>query len=151
MISTCEAGREQAPKFLRTLSPAQLASFIGAIAVGVPDPVDTIVEALEKVRVLQDKEWKSSREALSDEIGRLVAGLDSEKAGECGDKVVQLLIVSRSLSDEEFTKRKPDLAKKAQAIVGDQGPLEVLRNEVEYRLAELLSNPRLEAAWHIDW
>ena len=31
-------------------------------------------------------------------------------------------------------------------IVGDVGPTEVLRHLVEHALAELLSNPRLEAA-----
>lgn len=141
-----DAAREQAPKLLRSLAPGQLAGYLGTLADDVPDPLAELVGALEHVRTLKDKDWKAYRESLSDEIGRLVVGLDSEKATECGDKVVQLLITARSLSDDDFTRRKPELEKKARAIVGDLGPLEVLRHEVEYRLAELLSNPRLDAA-----
>lgn len=141
-----EAAREQAPKLLKTLAPGQVAGFIASLTEEVADPAGELVAALVHVRTLNDKEWKLYRESLSDEIGRLVAGLNSEKATECGDKVVQLLITARSLSEEDFQRRQPELEKKARAIVGDVGPLDVLRHEVEYRLAELLSNPRLDAA-----
>lgn len=141
-----EAAREQAPKLLRALAPAQVAAFIGALADSVPDPLEAIVDSLGQVRDMKNKDWESFREGLAEDMGRLIAGLDPDKAGECGDKVIQLLIISRSLSDEEFKQRKPDLEKKAAAIVGDVGPIDILRNEVEFRLAEMLSNPRLEAA-----
>lgn len=141
-----EAARDQAPELLRSLAAGQVAAFIGTLANEVPEPLASIVEGLERARGMKDREWKAFREGLSDEVGRLLGGLDPEKAGECGDKVVQLLIVARSLSDDDFKQRRPALEKKARAIVGDMGPIQVLTHEVEYRLAELLSNPRLEGA-----
>jgi hypothetical protein len=140
-----DAAREQAPRLLRKLSPAQLAGYLGTLE-DMPDPLEEIVAGLDKVRSLKEKQWKEYREVLADQTGRLVVGLDPEKASACGDKVIQLLIVARSLSDEEFPKRRPELEKKARTIVGDIGPLEVLQHEMEFRLAELLSNPRLLAA-----
>src|SRR5262249_52323604 len=103
-------------------------------------------DALVKARNLDDKEWKEFRADISDEIGRLVGGVDPEKADEYGNKAVQLLIVARSMSADEFKNSKPSLEKKVRALVGELGPTDVIRNVREYRLAELLSNPQLLAA-----
>ena len=52
----------------------------------------------------------------------------------------------RALKDDEFKKERPELEKTARQIVGEVGPLDVLRHAVERSLADLLSNPRLAAA-----
>ena len=72
--------------------------------------------------------------------------VDAEKASKVGDKVVQWLIEVRSLDDDEFKAQRTELEKKARQIVGDPHPLDVMRRAMEMTLAELLSNPRLEAA-----
>src|SRR5258707_10925029 len=43
-------------------------------------------------------------------------------------------------------RSRPELEKKARELVGDVGPIEVLRHVVQQSLAELLSNPRLMVA-----
>lgn len=143
-IELTEAACRRAPELLRQLTARQVAGYIAQYE--FPDPLELLHEALDQVRPLVPKEWKQFREGLSSEVGRLVAGLDAERAGRVGDKVVQWLIQIRALTEEEFKAQRPDLERAARQIVGDVGPLDVLRHELEYALAELLSNPRLEAA-----
>jgi hypothetical protein len=128
------------------LAPGQVAAYVGGLADEIADPAERIVEALTKARSVSGQQWKDLRDALSDDIGRLVGGSDADQAQAIGDKVVQLLIVARGLKPEEFKKQKPELEKVARQIVGEAGPFEVLRHVMEGALAEMLSNPQLTAA-----
>ncbi len=141
-----EAARQRAPDVLRQLSARQVGSYIALFGDDFPDPLELLRGALSRVRPLAPQEWKQLREEVSEEVGRLAAGLDMAKATQIADKVVQLLIQVRALTDEEFKNQRTDLEKTARQILGELGPLDVLRHQLEYVLAELLSNPRLEAA-----
>jgi hypothetical protein len=145
-VELTEAARRRAPELLRLFSARQIAFHVATMAEELPDPTERVLEALDKVRGLPAKEWKQLREDVSEEIGRLAAGLDLEKATRIGDKVVQLLIQARALKEDEFKAERPELEKKARELVGDVGPIEVLRHVVQQSLAELLSNPRLMVA-----
>jgi hypothetical protein len=145
-IDVTDEARQRVPELLGTLSPRQIAHFLAAHADDVPEPLEWILAALDKVRDLNAKEWKALREAISEDVGRAVAGLDAEKASQVSDKVIQLLIQVRALKDDAFKAQRPDLEKMAREIVGPLGPLDVLRNVLAQELAELLSNPRLSAA-----
>jgi hypothetical protein len=145
-IDVTDAARKQAPEILRQLSARQLVGFLGLYGDSFPDPFERITEALNKVRAMDAATWKKTREDLSEEVGRLVAGLDADKATEVGDQVVQLLIRARALKEEEFRKQRPELEKEARQLLGELGPFDVMRNVMEVALAELLSNPRLPAA-----
>ncbi|MBV9122630.1 MAG: hypothetical protein JO112_04675 [Planctomycetes bacterium] len=143
-VEITDEARERASEALRLLTPGQVAGYVGAYAESIPDPLEQLLEALDKVRDLKPDEWKDLRDILSDEVGWLVAGLDEEQASKVGDQVVQLLIMARALKEEDFQKQRPDLEKKARKIVGQVGPTDVLRHFLERSLAELLSNPRLQ-------
>lgn len=145
-LEVTEEARAQAPKAFKILTPKQFAMFAGVIAEGIGDPIGELEEAMVKARGLKEKEWKELRTQVSEDIGRFLGGVDLDKADDFGNKAVQLLIIARGLSEEEFKKEKPELAKKVRDLAGNVGPTEVVRNAVEYRLAELLSNPRLLAA-----
>jgi hypothetical protein len=145
-VEITDAARRRAPEVLAWLSARQIAAYIAAYGDQFPDPLELMVEALGKVRDLKDEAWKQMRDEVSEEVGRLVAGLDTEKAGQVSDQVVQLLIQARALKEDEFKKERRDLEKSARQIVGEVGPLQVLRHAVERALAELLSNPRLPTA-----
>lgn len=136
----------RAPQVLRLLSAGQVAGFLTGVASDIPDPFQRLREALVKVRGLSPDEWAKYREEISDEVGRLVAGLDDEKAGKIAGQVVQLLIVARSIKEVDLKARQPDLEKRARLILGDTGPMEVLRHVLEQALAEFLSNPQLPGA-----
>jgi hypothetical protein len=131
---------------LKQLSARQVLAYLSSLGEEVTDPLETLYEALDEVRGLTDDEWKELRQTVGPQVGSLVAGLDAEGAQRVSDRVVQWLIRVRALSDEEFRKEQTELREEARRIIGDVGPTEVLRHFVEHGIAELLSNPLLEAA-----
>jgi hypothetical protein len=144
-VEITEEARKRAPEAVRLLGASQVAVYL-AVLEEIDDPREHLMEAITKVRDLSAEKWKELRSDIAATIGRLSAGLDSEKADRIGDEAVQLLIVVRSLSEAEFKTQKPELEKKAQKLFGEIGPFDVLRHIMEYTLAELLSNPRLAQA-----
>ncbi len=145
-VDLTEGARRRAPEALRLLGAPQVAVYLSGLIGEVGDPQSRLVEALDQVRTLSADQWKEFRANFGDEIGRLVAGVDVDKAEKVSDEVVQLLIVARSLKDAEFKTQRPDLEKSALKIVGEIGPFQVLQNVMENVMATLLSNPRLSAA-----
>jgi hypothetical protein len=145
-VEITAAARKHAPAVLKMLTARQVAGYVSIFGDGFPDPRELMVDALDKVRGVEQDAWKDFRAGLSEEVGRLVAGVDADKVAKISDKVVQWLIEVRSLGDDEFKTQRADLEKRARQITGELHPFDVLRNSVELALAELLSNPRLEAA-----
>jgi hypothetical protein len=141
-----DAARAKVPEVLKLLTARQVAEYLGNLAEDIPDPVELLTEALDKVRPLPPAKWKEFRDEISDQVGRLIGGIDPDKVQKASDEVVQFLIVVRSLKDDEFKAQRPELEKKARKILGDLGPTDILRHILEQTLAELLSNPRLSAA-----
>ena len=142
-----DAAQKRAPEALRLLCAKQAAQDIAAVADDITDPTELLLDALEQVRQLQEQDKvKGYRDQVGEEVGRLVGGLDPDKAGKIADQVVQLLIAVRSLKDDEFKAQRAELDRKARALIGDVGPTDVIRNFLEHSLADLLSNPRLVAA-----
>src|SRR5262249_10628233 len=130
----------------RQLTARQLGSYIAMYGDDFPDPVELLRGALSRVRPLPPKEWKQLREEVSGEVGRLVAGLNTDKGAQGGAKGVELLIQVRAMTEEEFKTQRAELENTAREIVGDISPLDVIRHQLEHAMAEILSNPRLEAA-----
>ena len=145
-IELTAAARKRAPEVMRLLKAPQVADYIAIIAADVTDPLDRILNSLDKVRSWKFDEWKDKRDDLGEEIGLLVAGVDKDKSGKVSKDVIALLARARTLNEDNYKKQRPELVKRARRIVADMGPTDVLRNLVEYALAELLSNARLEQA-----
>ena len=145
-VEITEAALKRAPEIMKMLSARQIAGYVALYGDEFPDPLELLLEGLAKVRGLKDKEWEQLRQDVAEDVGNLTAGLDSEKAGQIGDQVIQLLIRARALKEPEFKKERADLEKSAREIVGNIGALDVIRHVIERSLAELLSNPRLPMA-----
>jgi hypothetical protein len=145
-VEVTEEAQRRAPEVLRLLSARQVASYVGNDPDSIPDPLELMTDALDKVRSLPAQDWKDLRDDVSEHVGLLLAGLDDAKADKISEDVVELLIQARNMKDDEFKAQRKDLEKTARDIIGDVGPTDVLRNIVERALAELLSNPRLPAA-----
>jgi hypothetical protein len=145
-VEITDAARRRAPEVLRQLSARQVAAYIAANSDDLHDPLERLTEALAKAQELKARAWKELRDETAEEVGLLVAGLDEEKSEKVSSKALTLLSRARGLTAEEFRKQQPELEKEARRIVGDVQPTDVLRHAAEYALAELLSNPRLEAA-----
>jgi hypothetical protein len=144
-VNLTNNARKRATEMLRSLKPHQLVAFLDYLADDVADPLDRLLEAMAKTRALKGNEWKQKRDDLVDDIVRMAAGIDSKKADKLTEALTTLLNRAHGMSDAEFKSKRPELEKLARKVVGDLGPLEVLRNATEYALAELLSNPRLAA------
>jgi len=145
-VDLTETARRRASEALRMLGAPQVAVYLSGLVGDIDDPQSRLLGALDEVRTLSADQWKDFRGSFGDVIGRLVAGVDAEKAEKVSDEVVQLLIVARSLKDAEFKAQRLDLEKSALKIVGVIGPFQVLQNVMENVMATLLSNPRLIAA-----
>jgi hypothetical protein len=145
-VDITAAARKRAPELFRQLKPSQVAAYIAQVSDEVIDPLDHLREALGQVRGWKASAWKAKRDEVAEQIGNLIAGLDADRAGRIQDEVKSLLDTARGLKDDEFKAQQPKLEKRAEEIVGDVASTDVLRHTVEYALAELLSNPRLEAA-----
>ena len=145
-VTVTKAARKRAPEVFRTFKASELASYYGAVANEVLDPLLHLTTSLRVVRGLEKDEWHDRRDAIADEVAWLVAGADLAKWEKVSDQTVALLSKARSLSDEEFKAQQKELETSAKAIAGEAGPDAVLRHYAERELAELLSNPRLAAA-----
>jgi hypothetical protein len=145
-VSITVAARKRAPQVLQQFKANQLATFIGAYAEETVDPLETLLAGLKHVRDLGLVQWKETRDELSEQISVLVAGVDQKRAEKVREDSIELLARARTLKDDEFTAQKEKLEAEARRIVGKIGPMEVLRHKLEYALARMLSNPRIEAA-----
>jgi hypothetical protein len=145
-VDLTPGARKRAAEALRLLKVQQFASYVAAVADDLHDPLERFLEAMQTVRGLKGNDWKQRREEIVDDILRLAAGVDSKKADKLTDQLTALLSRAHSMKDAEFKAKRQDLEKSARKLLGDLNALDVVRNYVEYGLAELLSNPRLTVA-----
>jgi hypothetical protein len=145
-VEISDGARKAAPGLLRKLSARQVVAYAAVLGSNFPDPGEKLLGALEKSRELTGKEWRNLRDAVADDVGWLVAGLDVEAEERVREQALALLNKSARLTAREHLDQKADLEKTARALVGKVGPTDVVRNYMERNLAELLSNPRLAAA-----
>jgi len=141
-----KAARLRTPEVLKSLKVVQLAAYYSSVSEDLVEPLPQLTAALEQVRGLPRAEWREKRDEIADEVAWAVAGVDAARTETISDKVVALLSKARSLGKEEFKAQKAELEKEAKALVGDVGPDELLRHNAERAIADMLSNPRLEAA-----
>jgi hypothetical protein len=144
-VELSAGARKKAPDALRLLKVQQFTAYVAMLGDDLADPLDRLLDALPNVRTIKGDEWKQRRPEIVEEIVRRAAGVDAEKAEKLDDQITVLLSRAHSLTEAEFTAKRPKLEKTARDLLGDIGPLDVVRMTVERNLAELLSNPRLTA------
>jgi hypothetical protein len=145
-IEIVESARKLAPNAVKMLKPGQIAAHLSTYGDSLPSPLEDLVQALGEARKLTPAAWRAQRDALCDPIADALAGLNEEQAHKLGERIMALLLEARRLTDSEFKAKKLDFEKAARLIVGDVGPVDVLKHQIERDLAELLSNPRTNHA-----
>ncbi|MFL5241162.1 MAG: hypothetical protein ACJ8FY_03560 [Gemmataceae bacterium] len=145
-VEATEAARKAVPSVLKHLKVTQFVAYVSLVADQVVDPADEMKERLDKVRMLSLADWKEQRDEIADGVAKLLAGVDAKKVEKTRDQVVALLSRARTLSEEDYQKKLPDLQKEIDDLVQECGPTEIVKHIVELALADLLSNPRLGAA-----
>ena len=91
-VEITESARKRAQEAYRSLKPAQLATYLGKALNDTVDPLDRLKSAFEETRALKGNEWRGKRDEIADEMGRLLAGVDQEKADKINDAVAALLL-----------------------------------------------------------
>jgi hypothetical protein len=148
-IIVTDAARRNASAALAVLSVPQTGTFIGSLE--LTDPVELLMDGVEQVRTLKEKELETEIATLADELTWLIAGADADDSADTRDQVTAFLQRAKDLkSDADLAKQKKSLAKDAKDLVGDVSNLDVITHIAEKGMAELLSNPRLEAATRIQ-
>jgi hypothetical protein len=144
-VKPTKEARKHAPAILRLLKANQYAAY-AALLVEMFDPLDLLTESLPKVRELKGEDWRQQRKKIAAEIGRLVGGVDAAKEEQIKKEVAALLTRCHKLDSQDFEDQRGELDEAARQIIGAISPADVIRNEIEYTIAELLSNVRLAAA-----
>jgi hypothetical protein len=143
-IEITNAARQKLPQVLKLLTVNQLAAYIGTL--DLSDPAERLLDGAEEIVGLTGKDKKEVSDEVSKDVVRLVGGAGSEPAKKLTKNITEFLDRAAGLKEEEFKKKRADLEKEAKQIVGEVNAFKVLEHEVNHNLAELLSNPQLDAA-----
>ncbi|HWG43016.1 MAG TPA: hypothetical protein VN688_09535 [Gemmataceae bacterium] len=145
-VEITDEARRHTAEFLRSLSARQIMGYLTDFADEFPDPREKMTDAFDAIRKLPAPEQEELRDEVAGQVGWLVAGLDTAAERKVHDRVTALINRVRRLKDDEYTAQQAELDRAVQGIMGNVGPVEVVRHFTERSLAELLSNPRLSAA-----
>jgi hypothetical protein len=141
-----DEARKKAAEALRRFSPRQVAAYIANVADDLPDPLEELTRGLNEARKLTGKEWNARRDEIADDVAGLLAGIDKAAEEKMRRNIVALLAKAAKLTDAEFKDQSKALEKEATDLVGNVGPIDVIRNFALRSVGELLSNPRSLAA-----
>jgi len=144
-VQITEAARQKAPEALKLLAPKQVTEHLAGYD-PVPDPLNLIQGALKDGLDQDKKEWKETRDTTAKDVAMLLAGFDEPRARKLREQTTVLLDQGHAWTKTELAEKQEELAKAVAEIVGDVGPVEMIRNLVLRDLAELLSNPMLGKA-----
>jgi hypothetical protein len=148
-IQLTEAARDKAADALKLLNVRQAGTFLATLE--LTDPAELMASALDQVRGLKGKELDDEIGAVADEVAWLLDGLDGAEGEKIQKKVTALLKRAAALSSNaELARQRKSPDETIKGIVGDVDNTDVLAHILEHGMAELLSNPRLEAAIRIQ-
>lgn len=145
-VDLTAAARKRTPAFLKLLKVQQVKAQLDTLNDELGDPLDRVLFELDGIRGLTGNDWKQRRDEIVDFAVRLTSGVDEKKADKLTDELTVILSRVHGYSEAEFKAKRGDVEKQIHDLLGDVGPLDVMRSVVERSLAELLSNPRLPAA-----
>jgi hypothetical protein len=146
MVDITDPARKRAPEVLKLLSPRQVAVYSATFESLLHDPVEGMFLTLESGAKMGPKEWNDLRDAVAIEIGDMLSGLDVNQSKKTAERVVALLDKGHKIKEADLPKSRADLEKEMRQIMGNTGPIEILRHFMERHLALLLSNPQLATA-----
>jgi hypothetical protein len=133
-IDATESARKAAPQMLALLHPSQIAGYMSEHADDVPDPVQTLLDAVDEM-AKSPNDSASIKSEAAEQVAMLLVGLDPSQ---------QAPIIKKVNDWFDQLKSKRDTAEaSAREIVGKPDPMQCLRHWLERDLADLLANPEL--------
>jgi hypothetical protein len=144
-INVTEGALGNAADALKILNVRQVGIFLGTLE--MTDPAELLIAALEQVRAVKNgKDVEDEIAAVAEEVVWLVNGY-SDEADKTQAKATAVLQKAAKLkTDAVFAGQRKALEKAAREAVGTPDSMEVISHIAEHGMADVLSNPRLEAA-----
>ncbi|HTL28714.1 MAG TPA: hypothetical protein VL282_05830 [Tepidisphaeraceae bacterium] len=142
-IDATESARHAAPELLSLLRPSQIAGYVSEHSDDVPDPLQTMLDALDEIQGKDGDDYTSVKEEASDQVALLLAGLDPAAQAPIAKKVGDWIDSAHKLSADELKTKHASLEASAKEIVKQPDPIQCLRNWLLRDLADLLANPQL--------
>ena len=146
-VEITESARQKAPDAIAILKASQLAGYFAAHQDDVPDPLQTMTDALDQIaEAAAPEEYAAIRTETSGQVALLLAGLDPAAQQPIAQKVGQWLDKAHAMDAGKRTAHRPALEQAAKELVGHPDPFQALRHWSEREMASLLSNPALPFA-----
>jgi hypothetical protein len=141
-----DQAKANAAEALKVFNVRQTGAFLTTLP--LTDPAELLVSALEVIRQLKNSKDKEREIAsVTEEVRWLVHGLDENEASQkTKEKVTNLLQRVGKKSDDDGGNDPKSLEKEARELFKEVDNMDVIGHILEHGMAELLSNPRLEAA-----
>lgn len=137
--------RKHAGAALRLLTVRQLGILVGSL--DLADPAELLVAGIESVRGLKNQEKDEEIKRLADEVAWVVGGADEDAAAKVRESATKLLERAVAIpSQQQLKLQQRALEAEARQVVGNVDNIMMLGHSLEYGMAELLSNPRLDSA-----
>ena len=144
-VTPTDAAREMAGTVSRQLKASQIAAYLALHADEISDPAERMVGAAMSLSQADAADQASEIQAASNDVGRLVAGLDDAKASAVAAQVTQWLEANKSQTDDSDAGQRA-LEASAKGVIGEVPPMDVLNHWLEIDMVSLLSNPQLVGA-----
>jgi hypothetical protein len=146
MVDMTDPARKRAPEVLKTLAPRQVAIYLATFESLLHDPLEGMNITLEQGAKMNVKEWTEVRDAVAFEIADMLAGVDAAQSKKIAERVAALLDKGHKIKEADLPKSRADLEKEMRGIMGNIGPVDIMRHFMERHLALMLSNPQLANA-----
>jgi len=144
-IQIADEAKKQADPALKLLTVRQIANYLAAHGDEIPDPMETLTDAIREVRGKSDAEFKAIRKEAVEQVSLLATGLNGRGTKAIEHRVTELLTKVREASDKDFEAGKANWEEEANKIAADCDGISGLRHWLEREMVELLSNPELPA------
>lgn len=141
-----DSARKQAAAAVSVLTASQLASYFSAHEDDVPDPLQTLMDALDDLPGKPADEYAAIRAEAAGQVALLLAGLDKTAQQPVAQKVGEWLDKAHAEDGSKAAANRPAHEEAARQIVGHPDPFQVLRHWMEREMASLMSNPALPGA-----
>jgi hypothetical protein len=138
-----EAARQHAAQVVRLLKPGQVLSYLEVLSPEDVEPLEILLDALERGKKVNAAEWKRLREQAAADAAWLVAGNDRSKSAPVAQRLADLLDQPHAGGSQQ------ELERQLKQMTASLDSFEILRRAMEREMAELLSNPcLLQAVQH---
>ncbi|MGE3803811.1 MAG: hypothetical protein AB7K24_03945 [Gemmataceae bacterium] len=145
-VEISDTGRRRASDVLKMLTARQVADYLTIYPEDLDDPVDLVMATIDEGVKLKGQAWTDLRDSVVEEVCWKLAGTDIIQTKKATERLNFLFDKAHALGAAELMKQRANVEAAFKQTCAVAGPTEQMKNLMEHRLAELLSNPELGTA-----